>query len=179
VRKASKMPDFVYDPDDDEDAGTPVSEETKETNFQQLRQHARKLERDLKKSQEAEAALRTKAAQYEAQERERQASGVFTQIGLGEKQAQAFVKLNPEAEITRETAIAFARDIGLPVEISDDDERNAEQEATSFRPISIGGVSPAKGRVSYEEYRTLLANDPTTAVEMLRQGRVDGILQTT
>lgn len=168
------MPGFDFN--DDEETEQETTPEVTEGNFQKLRAHTRKLERDLKKLEEERAELRTFKAQAEQAQRKNTATSVFSELGLGEKQATAYLAMNPDSEINRESAITWAKDLGFQVVASDEEQEVSEQESTSFRPVSIGGVVPTRGRVSYEQYRTLMASDPSAAVKLIQEGRVDGLM---
>lgn len=163
------MPDIDFDDDD-------TTQDDTSTNFTQLRAHARKLERDLKRFQEQNAELLTFKAEAEKTQRRGTATSVFSEIGLGEKQAQAFLAMNPEAEISRDTAVQWAKDLGFAVVGAEPEEE--VEEVVSFRPVSVGGVAPSTKRLTYEQYRAMLASNPSAAMQAVSEGRVDGIQST-
>jgi len=92
------------------------------------------------------------------------AAKVFSAVGLSEKQAELFIKLNPEAEVNPETVREFAESYGLPVS-----EKEASQDVP-FKPVE-GGV-PADGKLSRDDLSALYRENPAAALKALQDGRV-------
>lgn len=161
-----------YDLDDlntDDDNSSGDSNPVKE-----LRAQNRRLAKELKEAKAASEDLIKFKTEYESQQKASTASKVFTDLGLPEAQAKAFVKLYPESEVNAETVKAYALEYGLAVT----GEPAPEEKTDSFRPVSAAGSSPVKGTLKYEEYQNLLETNPTAALQAVAENRVEGMLST-
>jgi hypothetical protein len=160
------MPDFddLYDED-----GNRINTDAAE-NFKQLRSHAKKLEKDLAAQATELEELRTIRAEYTATQRKTQASS----LGLTEGQAKVFLKYVGDEDISAESVKAWKLELGL--ETATASEQAAEFQASdTFSPIQVGGVSPVKDQLTYEQYQTLLALDFRAAAKAVQENRVVGM----
>ena len=130
------------------------------------------LERQTERATEAEKAAT--AAVSELREFKAQ-----TLLG-NEKHAELFLKVNPEAEITRDAVNAFVKDYGLTVE--QDAPPAAEKEERPDPGAGLGsfgeaagsgtggGTPAAKPKMSPEDFSKLLEENPQAAA----QAYIDG-----
>lgn len=84
-------------------------------NFKQLRDYAKKLEKQLTKAGKDLETLQAFKAEVEASQRQATVAQVFGEVGLSEKHAALFARLNPEGDVTVEAVRAFATEFELPV----------------------------------------------------------------
>ena len=153
--------------DGDEDNSSQDSNPMKE-----LRDHTKALERERKTLTKELDELRAWKADREHADRSKSVTGVFSDLGLGEKQAELYMKLNPEAEsVEPGDARAFAEEYGWAVTSSD--EESADTSA-GFSPSQASSGIPAKGqRLSSEDFWKLVKENQAEALKMARDGRVD------
>lgn len=110
---------FLDDEDEDE---TPQADNT---NFKQLRDYAKKLEKEKSKADKELASLRDFKSQADQAKRQAEVAQVFGSVGLSEKHSALFLKINPDGEVTAEDVAAFAEEYELP-----------RQEAAAPAPVS-------------------------------------------
>ena len=124
---------------DDEDETQVPQGGDDNANFKQLRDYARKLERDNKaKEREIE-----RLATYEAKDRVTTLKGV----GLSEKHAALFLKVNAEEAITPELVQAFVTEYEIPVAQASETPAPAETpapQASALPPEGIVELNPEK-----------------------------------
>lgn len=162
--------DLGYD-DDQDDKG----QASQSNPFNELRKQNRDLKKSVKTYESELEELRKFRQEYEASQRTAAASKVFSDLGLSEKSAKLFVKLNPDTDPTPEAVRAFGLDYGLLAE----GEVKEEKPVEPFRPISVTGSNPTRGgQIKYEEYQTLLRENPTAAMQAVAEGRVEGLQST-
>ena len=150
--------------------------------------------KELREALERSQAAETKAV---SELREYKAGVLFKDAGLQPKHAELFLKTNPDAEVTAETAAAFATEYSLaPVQApaSDAPKEGEEVKPTEGAPVtpvtppvdaglgalgeaagsSKGGAAPAVvAKMSSEDFQTLLATNPAEAAKAYTEGRVD------
>lgn len=179
---------FLPDLEDDE-TSTPADAEN--TNFKQLRDYARKLERDNKSLTREVDGLRTFKADTEAEKRAALMTQVFDDVGLNPKHGALFLKLNPEGEVTADAVRTFAAehelpvsdraeptpvpDAGLPVEpFSDGSIRNLEppRNEPGFAPVQGEGSAGARFITDPEEASRLSHENPTEFARLYEAGRI-------
>lgn len=110
-----------------------------------------------------------------------QAQTFFEKAGLGEKQAELFLKTNPDAEITSESVSTFIEDYGFQVA-----EEAAPPAPASEPPADAGlgalsgaggtstGAAPAAAaKVSKADFTKLLEENPAEAAKLYVEGRVE------
>lgn len=161
------------DPFDTDDPVEPKDEEATSV-VRSQRAHIKQLEKELKTlrkdTQEVEE-LRQFKAQYEQTQKATQARTVFTEVGLPDKLADLFVKVNAEADPTPEAVRAFAEDYGLAPQQSAD-PAPAAPAVQPFTP-TVGGTPPS-GLISRDEFDAMM-RDPSQrprALQLAQQGRV-------
>jgi TolA-binding protein len=168
--------DMFGDPIEDDDDNTTSRGDN--PSFQELRKHARQLEKQLKEYQKEVDELRSFRAAAEAQERLAKAQA----LGLKEGQAKYFLKAH-DGEVTPEAVQQFLREIGAapPAEettpVAETDATTPEFTIPSFSPVSLGGTPPAKARLTYEQYQKLLREDPQAAFKAVAERRVDDLYE--
>ena len=150
--------------------------------------------KELREALERSQAAETKAV---SELREYKAGVLFKDAGLQPKHAELFLKTNPDAEVTAETAAAFADEYSLaPVQVPASDAPKAGEEA---KPVEGAPVTPAaapadaglaamgeaagsaKGgtvpavvaKMSNEAFQELLATNPAEAAKAYTEGRVE------
>jgi hypothetical protein len=101
---------FVFE--DEGDENDPAGSEN--ANFKQLRDYAKKLEREVTSAKKELTTLREFKVTAEASVRQAQVAEVFKGVGLADKHASLYLKVNPEGEVTLEAVEAFATEYELP-----------------------------------------------------------------
>lgn len=154
-----------YDPDlsleDDEQDPTDQS-----SPFRQLRDHSKKLEKELRQRDKELEELRTFKADFEASQKKQSVSKTFGELGLTEKHAELFLKANPEAEVTAEVVQKFAEEYGLV-------EAKEQEEDSGFSPLAAtDGVPASKEPMKASEFWALYSENPHAALEQAKKGRV-------
>jgi len=140
----------------------------KETNpVKQLRDTLKARDKERKELLAELEELRSFKAEAAHRESVSNAAKVFTAVGLSDKQAELYVKLNPEADVTPEAVREFATAYGLPVSTEEGEQPSHE---APFRPAE-GGV-PADGKMNRDDLNRLYKENPAAAIKALEQGRV-------
>ena len=161
------------DPDDDEDSGDGEESGASEANasFKDLRKAYNRAEKE-RKALEAEAIdLRTFKATTVEKERAVQLEVILKESGLSPKHATLFTKLNPEAEITPETVLGFAKEYDL-VKSDGEGVEVPEKPASGFNPVSTGVGGDLK-TYTREELDVLVYTNPDLANKLIQEGRVE------
>src|SRR5437763_1971249 len=78
-----------------------------------IRTELRKLQKQVKAQTPELEELRGYKAQIETQAKTSAAAKVFAELGLSDKQAGLFLKVNPELDPTKESVAKFAMDYGI------------------------------------------------------------------
>lgn len=155
---------FAFDEDEVEET------ERKESNpVKQLRDALKAAQKEAKESKKELEELRAFKSDYERRERAQSATQAFSKLGLNEKHAELFVKLNPEAELTEEAVKTFATEYGLPVTEQATTDETTPEEAP-FAPADVG--SSGEGYISRQQLDEMYKSNPQRAIGMLRSGRV-------
>ena len=159
-------------------------------NFKQLRDYAKKLERQVSSASKELEQLRQFQAEVQAEKRAATVAQVFKKVGLSEKHAGLFAKINADAELTEEAVIAFASEYDQPrqevqapegeasvEEISSGNivELNpaeAQPAKTGFAPAQPAGVPSGTIITSYEEAVKLQTSNPAEFARLFQAGRV-------
>ncbi len=151
-----------------------MSDENKEAAPKELREALDRANEQLKtETDRADAA--------ETNFRGLQATVTFEAAGLSPKHADLFLKTNPEAEVTAETAKAFADEYGLtPVQAPE----STPPAAPAADPgQGLGGLGAAAGSgsagaapaaqpvMSQEDFTSLLETNPQEAAKAYVEGR--------
>ena len=154
-------------------------EEDEEDTSQQERKNPVRSLREALKAKEKEARnlakelkeLQVFKAEYDQKEKIRSLAETFTQVGLTDKHAELFYKLNPEAEATVESVSAFANDYQLPLKLENSENETPSADNKPFIPAS-GGSADETGYVSREQLDQMYAENPRKAIEVLQSGKV-------
>lgn len=164
------MPSYdLPDPYDDVDEG---DQRPTSAPFKQLRDHAKKLEKEIKDRDRELEALRSFKAESEARAKRELLEQSFKQVGLSTKQAELFLAARPDAEPTPEAVKSFAVEYGfIDAGPAPDDE--GEGSEGSFAPTPPSGVPASKKRYSSEEWDVLYKQNPVEAMAAANEGRVD------
>lgn len=157
--------DFDLDTDDEVEDNQPKSDP-----FKQLRMAKRAADKQLREQTAELEELRQYRAQQESTARASAASEKFATMGLSPKQAKLFLKENPDAEISDEAIIAFAREYDLA--LFEDEPEPPKMEPT-FRPVSAGGSAP-RNKLTRAEFEELKHTDMSAAAKAAAEGRVEG-----
>lgn len=156
--------DFTLDDEETEEAAG-------SNPMKSLRDHAKSLERKIKAYEKELEDLRTFKGTYEAEAKAGTAGKIFSQLGLSEKQAKLFLKVNPDADVTEQAARDFAEEYGFEVN-EEGSEEEIEQEGP-FSPSPSSGGKPAPGKIfTSEEWYDLYKENPAEAMKIASQGRV-------
>lgn len=158
--------DFTLDDDEETEV------DDKSNPMKTLRDHAKSLERKAKAYEKELEELRAFKVKFESEAKSRTAGEIFSQLGLSEKQAALFLKVNPDAEVDLASAKAFAEEYGFAIDESQVDESEAV-ETGGFSPSPTTGGKPAPGKIfSSEEWYALYKENPAEAMKIANQGRV-------
>lgn len=161
------MPSYELDPyEDNEGEGTRSKDSAP---FKQLRDHAKKLEREIKDRDKELEELRSFRAEAERRAKQELLRQAIAAVGLNEKHAELFTAARPDQEPTPDAVKAFAVEYGfIAGEDTDEDE-----ESGSFGPTPPSGVPAHKKRYSSEEFDELYRSNPVEAIKAAEEGRVD------
>jgi len=146
---------------DEEDTDDEVTDNrpSESKGFKQLRDHAKKLERDLNRRNKEVEELRAFRAEVEQRERMTTLSGA----GLNEKQATAFLRMYEQ--VTPEAVAEFKSDVlGLATE-------KPEDTTTGFGPTSV--VEDRNiGSISKADFEQIMRENPAKGWQLLNSGKV-------
>ncbi|HSE44950.1 MAG TPA: hypothetical protein VLA89_06440 [Gemmatimonadales bacterium] len=163
------MPSYEpSDPFDDIDEG---DQRSTSAPFKQLRDHAKKLEKELKDRDKELESLRDFKAQSEARARRDLLEASASKVGITQKQAELFQAVRPDEEPTPEAVKTFAIEYGFVDAGPAADE--GEGADGSFAPTPPAGIPASKKRYSSEEFDQLLKVNPVEAMAAATEGRVD------
>jgi hypothetical protein len=161
------MPEFDPSPFDDEEMGN----EDKSSSFRQLREYAKKLEKELKSLQKEAEELRQFRAEQEKAQRKSQLAASFKELGLSEKHAELFLLAKPDTEPNVEEVKRFALEYGL---LRGDSKPEEENKSTgAFAPLPPSGEPAGSKRYTSEEFWALYQENPNEALRAASEGRVD------
>lgn len=159
------MPD--YDPDLIGEGNEEDIDSQRSGPFRQLRDYAKKLEKELKAIQKEAEELRQFKAQREAEERKAAIAAALKEVGLPEKHVELFQAVRPDAEPTVDAVRKFAEEYGL-VQPSEKTE-----SGSSFSPAPPSGVPAGSKRYSSDEWWELYRSNPAEALKAAAEGRVE------
>lgn len=159
-----------YDPFiEDEETDTPRANSAP---FKQLRDHAKKLEKELKDRDKELDELREFKASQELRVKRELLRQSFSTVGLNEKHAELFEAARPDVEPTPEAVKAFAVEYGFLDAASDPAAEEDESEG-SFGPTPPSGVPASQRRFTNLEFEELYKSNPVEAIKAAEEGRVD------
>ncbi len=151
-----------------------MSDETTQEAPKELREA-----RDRALEDQATAEKRADAA--ETNFRGLQATVTFEAAGLTPKHAELFLKTNPEAEVTAESAKAFADEYGLtvaqapegtpPAEATPDPGQSLQGLGAAAGSTTAGSTPAAQPVMSVEDFESLLVSNPQEAAQAYVEGR--------
>lgn len=160
--------DSTPDPFDDVDEG---EQRPNSAPFKQLRDHAKKLEKELKAKDSELETLREFKSQAEARARRELLERSASKVGITEKQAELFMAVRPDEEPTPEAVKTFAIEYGFVEAGPAADE--GEGSDGSFAPTPPSGVPASKKRYTSDEWDVLYKSNPVEAMQAANEGRVD------
>lgn len=162
------MPSYELDPLEDNEGEESRSRDS--APIKQLRDHAKKLERELKTRDKEVEELRAFKADAERRAKQELLRQAISAVGLNEKHAELFTAARPDQEPTPEAVKAFAVEYGFIANPGSDDEG---EESGSFGPTPPSGVPAHKKRYTSEEFDELYKSNPVEAIQAAEEGRVD------
>lgn len=165
----------------DEDALLEQEEEEVEvetSTIREIRQHAKRLEKDLAKARKELEELRAYRAAAEAERRAAQVKAAFQSVGLNERWADLYVKVHPDAEPTPESVRAFAEEYSLPIPATKQEEQQQPTPPAAtepFAPTATPAATPTgRAPMTWREFAEMHRQDPARAVrEAQERGLVD------
>lgn len=161
------MPSYEPDPYEDNEGDGARSRDSGP--FKQLRDHAKKLEKEIKDRDKELEDLRSFKADAERRAKQELLRQAISAVGLNEKHAELFSAARPDQEPTPEAVKAFAVEYGfISGPAADEDE-----ESGSFGPTPPSGVPAHKQRYTSEEFDQLYKTNPMEALRAAEEGRVD------
>lgn len=174
---------------DEDETDFPVDGDN--TNFKQLRDYAKKLERERNALQKKVEPLEAYKAQIETEKKQASVSKVFESVGLAAKHATLFLKINPEGEVTPDSVAAFAEEYELPrqvaLDIPDPDaggtvapdwsqeqivEIKPETKSTGFAPTDGAQAPSARVVTDLGEAEALSISNPQEYARLRQAGRI-------
>lgn len=159
------MPEF--DPDLIDEEHEDEGDSQKSGPFRRLRDHAKKLEKELRALQKEAEELRQFKAQREAEERRAAIREALKELGLPEKHVDLFQAVRPDAEPTVDAVRRFAEEYSLI-------QPSATTESgSSFSPTPPSGVPAGSKRYSSDEWWELYRSNPAEAMRAAAEGRVE------
>lgn len=165
------MPDWDFDEDGSQDS----TGDGESKSFKDLRNHAKKLEREQKAAMQELEELRAFRTQVIEEKREAALSTTFKEVGLPETHAKLFKALNPELEvekITPESVFEFAKEYGLVAAETPAPEKQ-EAKPTGFTPVAIGQPPSLKTYTTEEINALLRAGSYDEVNRAVKEGRVE------
>lgn len=147
--------------DDSEDTGTDDTASRPNSAIKQIRDHAKKLERDLARA----TKLAEELTAWKAQRTEDDNANALKQAGLSPRQAEVFLKAY--GDVSPETIAEFRRDV---LGSGTAGEAASEDTGPEFRPTgSAGDSGQGEKPLTRDELRNL---SPEAQIEAVRAGRV-------
>lgn len=151
---------------DDYPGGDESDSGAESKDFVTLRKYARKQEREAKALAAEIETLRAFKAEVEQAKRAETLVSTFKEVGLSEKHAELFAKVNPEAEITADAVKAFANEYSLPTVETQEVPDAPDVQPNGFTPV-VTGHGPAIEQVSIDDIDKLRAAGQFAKVEEL------------
>lgn len=160
-------------------------------NFKQLRDYSKKLERQVNSGAKELEELRKFKQEVEAERRTMSVAQIFKKVGLSEKHAGLFAKLN-DGDVTEDAVIQFATEYELPrteVPVADEPEPTDTVQSGEIREIApaeagsapvVQGFAPASGAqlpggkiiTTVEEAIEVQTTNPAEFARLYQAGRV-------
>lgn len=168
--------DFPFEADDapDEGGSTPAVEDSNKS-FKQLRDYAKKLEKDLAKERKDAERLRAFETEILTERKEKAITSVFSEVGLNPKHAELFKRVNPDVQvdsINADAIKAFAAEFELPTSAGEVPEAPAP-EAVGFTPVTTGTGSPGGMLTADDIEEKLKSGDLEAITRAIESGRVN------
>lgn len=156
--------DFV-DPDEEDTTEeveqTPAPQAKDTAQLDKMKGYTKRVEKELAASKKETAELKARWAEAESKAK----ANALTAAGLNEKQAQAFLALNPDnPEVTPEAIQAFRSEvlgIGEP------------PEPTGFGPTDVSGERSTGGNFyTRHEFEQIMRENPAKGEQIAASGKV-------
>jgi hypothetical protein len=178
------LEEILAEIDSQEPGQTPpaVPEGSDNSVIKQLRDWGKENEKRAKEFEKTAKKASDALSVYQEKEKLTQISSVFKEVGLPEKNAALFQKLNPEGEVTEETVRAFAEEYALPLTPKEPPATEQEQQQKAFAGHQPQGWTPqagsdasssGQGKMSSQEFNDLYKTNPVAAVQAVREGRAE------
>lgn len=135
--------------------------------IKQIRDHAKKLEKELAQTRKEADELKTWKAETESRSR----TQVLSAAGFNEKQAQAFLAMNQE--VSSEAIQSFKSEVLGQGEAPESASRN--DTSSGFGPTDTSGErsgTTAGGYVTRQEFEQIMRQNPAKGDELVRSGKV-------
>lgn len=169
------MPDvnpfLLDDEDDDETDATGGDTSPDSKNFKEVRAALRRADKERKAALEELEALKKFKAEVDETARKATIESTFKSVGLSEKHATLYAKLNPDGDVTEDAVKAFAVEYELPTSAGEAVTPPVKDEG--FKPV-IPGSTPAVGVISIEDAQKLIREGKyDEAQKLYSEGRVE------
>lgn len=136
-----------------------------------LRNHAKKLERQLKALTTENEELKAFKSAAETETLKNTTASIFKELGLTDKQAELYTKVNPDVLATPELAKAFATEYGW--QLPEVEESEEEGESAPFAPLPTSGAPAPTGQImDSDKWFDLYKTNPAEAIRIANKGRV-------
>lgn len=143
------MPQDPFDDTDVPDFGSDDTDTAGNQSFVQLRNYAKKLEKDLKAKDKSLESLESKLAELETASREASLKAAAEAKGISEEQLTQLLALKPDADV--EALETFSKALGITAPPSDSEadasagspgDGEEKPSGGSFKPVSGSPVPP-------------------------------------
>jgi hypothetical protein len=174
---------------DDDELDLSQDDDSGSTNpLKQVRDHAKKLQRDLRQARKELEDLRSWKTDRETEDRKRTIETVFDKVGLQVKHAELFLAVKPDEDPTELAIKEFAKEYSLPLETKNEEGDEGDKPAApsitvqgdispspGFTPATTPAEAPSSNRkqLTQEEFRKLYETRPEEALQLLSAGRVE------
>lgn len=164
--------DALKDEDGSEEEPVETSAPKENKAFKELRDHAKRLERENARLNKEMGELRDFKSSVTKAEKAKQVQGAFKELGLNEKQAELFLRVTDTDEITTDGVREFAQQYGLIVG-EEDGDISTTTVGGGFPPSNVtGSADPGTRVVTRDDFEKIAKTNPTKARELLSEGRV-------
>jgi len=146
---------------DDNDTSEPKDNKT----IKAIRDHAKKLERELSKAAKELGELREFKSTVTREKTQEQVTAAFKEAGIEDRFAKLFLRVQGDEPVTAESISSFVQEYGLA------DEGKVPPGGGGFAPTP-GGEPANKATISRDDFDKLARENPAKAQEYLRRGAV-------
>ncbi len=155
-----------FELDDENETGADASAGSDSASMKELRDAYKRIEKENK-------AFKADQAKREADSRNALVASTFKEVGLNEKHATLFAKVNPEVEVTADAVKAFAAEYDLTTSDGGTVDAPAPVDAPSGpKPVMTGSAAPDLGTLTPEEAMKLPVEERNKLKEA---GRIESL----